>query len=156
MRNLKLVAISLFILTVVFLQSVTASRAYLFRVGPYQGDPDLWPFLSYPMYRAAHYPGDSIDRYRLVGVTESGETRLTPRVLGISYWIWLKEIVTPLELERTVEFDVFKRRYEERAGEPLLEIRLENNPLVLERDGVEEAEPRTVRTVRVDGTAETP
>lgn len=118
--------------------------------GPVEESPFLWPFLDYPMYTQPYYEGEAIPRYRVVGVTAGGrEVEITRESLETDFWIYRNVFLLPLlyrpqrdELEAGVQL------YERRHGVSLVEVRLENRPLVLTREGTEDGEIEFVNTAR--------
>ena len=57
-----------------------------------------FPFVAYPMYRAAHYDGDRILYDTVVyAVDENGqEAQLRPEDAGLSWWLFRRYVVNPM------------------------------------------------------------
>lgn len=128
----------------------------MFHLGPFQGDPHLWPFLSYPMYRGAHYPGDRIERYRLFGLkADSQLVAITPESLGTGFWIWAGGLVEPLLRDEPGDIALVQR-YQQRTGHEIVGLRLETHPLLLSAAGVEAGNPEVVRQVRLNASTRGP
>lgn len=131
--------VSALIVTVLGLQTIAALGVTL---GPLHASPFMWPFLSYPMYSAPHFEGDSIPRYRVVATTTDGtQIEVTPKTLGTNFWIhrnaFLKPLLNPDRRDDLVPgIELVERRH----GVRLVEVRLEDRPLVLTGNGVLEAE----------------
>jgi hypothetical protein len=125
---------------VVAVLAVQAIAAFGLTPGPVEKSPFLWPFLDYPMYSTPHYEGDGIPRYRVLAVTADGEElEVTPAALGSDFWIYRNAFLFSFfypgmrdELEPGVEL------LERRHGVTVLEVRLENRPLLLTREGTTE------------------
>lgn len=129
--------ISLVILAVLGLQGITAVGL---TPGPIEKSPFLWPFLDYPMYSLPYFEGDAIPRHRTVGITEDGrELEINPETLGTDFWIYRDAFVFPL-IHRSMRRDLGPgvELFESRHGVRLVEIRLEDRPLVLTPEGTVE------------------
>jgi len=146
-RTLQGIAISAFIAFVIGLQAMAGTRIR----GPLKPDPDRWPFLSYPMYRKVHFPGDAIPRHRVFGILEdSSEVHITPETLGTNFWIWQRRLVHALDPVDSADLRAMAALYESRDGTPVSGFRLENHPLILSAEGVEEGAAEVIRTVWLD------
>jgi hypothetical protein len=147
MRTLQGIALSAFIVFVIGLQAMAGARIR----GPLKPDPDRWPFLSYPMYRGAHFPGDAIPRHRVFGIlADSSEVHVTPQTLGTNFWIWQRRLVHALDPVDSNDLRAMAVLYESRDGTPVSAFRLENHPLILGEKGVEEGTAEVIRTVWLD------
>lgn len=147
MRSWRRVAVSAFVVSVIGLQAMAGARIR----GPLKPDPDRWPFLSYPMYRGAHFPGEAIPRHLVFGILEdSSEVQITPEALGTNFWIWQRRLVQALDPVDSNDLRAMATLYESRSGGSLSGFRLENHPLVLGREGVEEGRAEAIRTVWLD------
>ena len=147
MRTLQAIAVSAFIVFVIGLQTMAGARIR----GPLKPDPDRWPFLSYPMYRGAHFPGDAIARHRVFGILEdSSEVHVTPETLGTSFWIWQKRLVLAFDPVDPNDLQAMATLYESRSGTRVSGFRLENHPLVLTDEGTEEGAAEVIRSVWLD------
>jgi len=146
-RSLGRILASGVIVLVLFLQAIAALGL---TPGPIEKTPFLWPFLDYPMYSTPHYEGDAIPRYRVVGTTADGrEMQIDPETLGADFWIFRNAFLFPFrfradrgELEPGVE--LFERRH----GVTLVEVRLEDRPIVLSRSGSSQGPVELVGTAR--------
>ncbi len=147
MRTLQGLVISAFIVFVIGIQAMAGARLR----GPLKPDPDRWPFLSYPMYRAAHFPGDAIPRHRVFGILEdSSDVQITPETLGTNFWIWQRRLVHALDPVDPTDLRAMAELHESRGGAPASGFRLENHPLVLSEEGVEDGAAEVIRTVWLD------
>lgn len=129
---------------------VQAIAAFGLTPGPVERSPFLWPFLDYPMYTQPHYEGDAVPRYRVVGVTEDGrEVEITPESLGTDFWIYRNAFLFSFRFRgERHELESGVQLYELRHGVSLLEVRLENRPLVVTREGTMDGEVVRVGTAR--------
>lgn len=143
-------AVSAVILAVLGFQAIAAVGL---TPGPIEKSPFLWPFLDYPMYTQPHYEGDAVPRYSVIGVTDDGrEVEITPESLGTDFWIFRNAFLFSFryrgerhELESGVQL------YERRHGVSLREVRLENRPLVVTREGTADGEAVRTGTARRTG-----
>jgi hypothetical protein len=141
------------ILVVLALQGIAAAGL---TPGPVEESPFLWPFLDYPMYTQPHYEGDGVPRYRVTGITGDGrEVEITPETLGTDYWIYQDAFLYSFMYRpQRDELEPGVRMYEGRHGVSLVEVRLENRPLVVTREGTVDGAPElegTARRTRPDG-----
>lgn len=145
--------VSMVIVTVLGFQAVASIRL---TVGPLERSPYLWPFIDYPMYSQPRYAGDELPRHSAFGITEHGErVRITPEILDTDYWIYRDAFVfpfvhTPLRDDLAPGVELF----ESRRGVGLVEVTLEDHPLILTREGWIEGEPTTVGVARRQGPGE--
>lgn len=117
--------------------------------GPIEKSPFLWPFLDYPMYTQPHYEGDAVPRYSVIGVTDDGrEVEITPESLGTDFWIYRNAFLFSFKYRsKRHELESGVQLFERRHGVSLLEVKLDNWPIVVTREGTTDGD-----TVRV-GTA---
>ncbi len=99
--------------------------------------PALWPFLDYDMY-SNHWPeGRAIDRPRVVGIDANGARHaLTADALGLSYRTFRDDWMNPLRGGDRTRAPELARRWRARGGTPLAEVRVENEPAIVTRDGI--------------------
>jgi hypothetical protein len=112
----------------------------------------LWPFLDYPMYRTAHYAGESVPRYRVVGIAADGrEVEMDPASLGLSFFKHLHGPVEALETGDAERFAIFADVFRERQGTTIVAARLENHPVVIDTSGTREGDLVVVTELRLPG-----
>jgi len=110
----------------------------------------LWPFLNYPMYQHAHHPGDLINQYALMGTLDDASiVRIKPEDLGLDYWKFLYGPIAALRTNDVETLPLYVRMYQRRHHRCLVQLRLENYPWLLAKDGVHPAPVEVVREVRV-------
>jgi hypothetical protein len=108
----------------------------------------FWPFLDYPMYRRAHYEGETIEVYRVVGLLEGGgETVIEPADLGLSFWKFRDGFVWAIRQRDGARLAVYAEHYRARAGRRLAALRLERAGHRVTRAGIEAVAPETLLTV---------
>ena len=147
MQPLQTVALSAFILLVIGLQAMAGARIR----GPLKPDPDRWPFLGYTMYTRAHFPGEPIPRHRVFGILgDSSEVEVNPEALGAHYWIWEKRLVRAFDPVDPSDLRAMAALYHARRGERLLGFRLEDHPLLLTDEGIEEGASEVLASVWLD------
>lgn len=112
-----------------------------------------FPFVAYPMYKAAHHEGDRILYDTVVyAVDEEGqEVLLTPEDAGMSWWLFRRYVVNPLlEVagragERPPQHVVDRHMtavqtavdaYCERAGRRIVRLRMEDLGVAVGRAGM--------------------
>lgn len=127
--------LSLFIGTVLCLQAVAA---FNLTPGPIDPVPFLYPFLDYPMYRDIHHVGDTVHRYRMVGVTaDSGAFRIGPEELGIDYWLFFRGPLAALRHRDTAKLRDFMELVQRRHGRFPVRVRLLDAPWLLRETGAD-------------------
>jgi hypothetical protein len=105
----------------------------------------FWPFLDYPMYRRAHYEGDLIERYLVLGRRADGaEVEVTPGDLGLNFWKFRYEVVGALRNGDRPRAAAFADMYRARHGTRLVALRLERHGDTLTRDGLRPAPPEQI------------
>jgi hypothetical protein len=110
----------------------------------------FWPFLSYPMYRTAHYEGAVIERYRVFGRTENGaEVELEPADFGLNFRKFQDIAVVALRRHDLPQVTTIAEIYRARSGRRLVAMRLERHGPVLTREGLRSAEPTQFAAVPV-------
>lgn len=127
---------------------VQAIAALALTPGPVEKPPFLWPFLNYPMYSAPHYEGEGVPRFQVLATTSDGRTvEVTKENLGTDFWIFRNAFLLPFddpgmrdELPSGVE------QFENRHDVTLIEVHLENRPLLVTREGTEDG-PLEIRGV---------
>lgn len=139
--------ISLLILLVIGLHAVP--------VLSYQGELQTrWPFLAWAMYARAYRPGPIVVvMARLVATSASGkEEEITAPQVGLPGPAYKKTYVGPLSKgDSTPAFELIHRLNRER-DDPVVQIRLEGDRLILADTGVVK-EPLPVVTYRADPAA---
>jgi hypothetical protein len=127
---------------------VQAIAALALTPGPIEKPPFLWPFLNYPMYSAPHYEGEGIPRFRVMVMTADGrEIEVTKENLGTDFWIFRNAFLQPFENEgMRDELEPGVELFERRHGVTVVEVRLEDRPLLLTREGTADG-PTEVRGV---------
>jgi hypothetical protein len=104
--------------------------------------PKLWPFLDYPMYNAAHFPGEQLVHYVVVGEpADSQAIEVTPAALGISDREYRQGLVDAMIQRDQERLAPYVARLEQHSGRKLRALRLENRPWVLAEDGVRQGAP---------------
>ena len=108
-----------------------------------------YPFLDYPMYKGAHYPGERFDRYVVVGTLSDGTQRpILPADLGLNFWKFDKGPVRALQQGDAGTLQPYLQHYWHRHHRCLTEVRLENHPSVLGASGLTTAPVEVVRAMR--------
>lgn len=122
---------------IVAVLSVQVIAAFGLRPGPVGKAPFLWPFLSYPMYDQPHYEGDGIPQYRVIAMTADGHSvEIDAQSLGTSYWIFRNAFLFPFVYRgRRRGLEPGVALFERRHGVTLVQVRLENRPILLRRNG---------------------
>ena len=102
--------------------------------------PSLWPFLDYPMYSWPHFKDDKVTRYFVVGITESsGEVVIKPEDFGLSFWPFIRNYVDKMiKGDKQTAWEC-ANLYTTRFNQKLTGLRLENRPIQLTDDGVQQA-----------------
>jgi hypothetical protein len=102
----------------------------------------FWPFMNYPMYRAAHYEGSVIERYRVFGRAADGsEIEVTPDDLGLNFRKFQDIVVAALRSGDMPSVAAFAEIYRVRMGTRLVAMRLERHGHMLTLDGLQPTRP---------------
>jgi hypothetical protein len=108
----------------------------------------FWPFLNYHMYRKAHYEGDAVYRYALVGIPEKGdEVPIRAEDLDLTFYKFHWGLVDAIRFNDMTELKKYVGWWERKSGRRLAALRLENHPYKIYRDGIVRAEPFVVKVV---------
>ena len=106
----------------------------------YRGD-SYFPFLNYPMYSGPHKSDDMIPRYHIFGIIEDGsEIEIKPGDLRMNVWEFFEGPVQELKKQNAsmhrlrLYVDLFFKKRAKR----LVGLRLENHPLILSKQGIQE------------------
>jgi hypothetical protein len=99
-------------------------------------DPELWPFLTYPLYSAAHYAGEELPQLRLSGVLADGEAvQLKQEDFLLDSSFSFQNVMVAVLDKNMPDLRNYVRVYNSTHDLPLVSLRLENDPLVLTSDG---------------------
>jgi hypothetical protein len=146
-EKLALLLTSLFIITLLSLQTVaTFGGIYSF----------IWPFVNYPMYKQAHYEGESVHiRYMVFGILEdSTEVPILPEDLGLNFWkfdgIHGEGFVPAIRSGDEKRLNSYVQEYQKRKGKKLAGLRLEDQPFILSPKGAKPARLQTLQIIRLD------
>lgn len=146
--------LSLVILSLLGLQAATSFRFFCppqhlnwipapFRIC----DPDLWPFLSYPMYDNPHYLGEQLNRPRMFGILEDdSRVSVSFKDLGLTVTQFINlydELKGSKDLQRA---RLVAELYYEKTDRKLSAIQLANHPTVFTKSGFVPSELRIIRT----------
>lgn len=113
-------------------------------------DPAFYPFLDYPMYAGARYEGVKVNQHFLVGVLKDGkEVPITHKDLRISRYNLIRKIIPEIEEKNLKIIREYVKIYEQNSHKNLVELRLENHPLVITRKGVNPGETEVILDLRV-------
>jgi len=75
-----------------------------------------WPIIAYPMYATAHFDGDRFDDYHVYAVLADGSRlRVDPEELGMSFWIFRRNVVNQVETGSLEGLAPIVERYCERG-----------------------------------------
>lgn len=156
--NTKFYAISLLIISFLTLQFIASFRLLclpdsIARFVPSVRicDPDLWPFLSYPMYSQPHYLGDRIDRPQIFGLLEDNTgVIVSNRSLGIRITQFINLHQTILDTKDEDQIWAIADLYERNTGQRLVELSFGYDPVIFTEQGFVPGEPRKLLTVRLD------
>ena len=151
LKKLALPLTSLFILTLIVLQAVaTFGGIHSF----------LWPFTNYPMYKRAHFEGESVHiRYLVFGILEdSTEVSILPEDLGLNFWkfegIKGKGFVRAIRFGDEEGLDIYVQEYEKRGGKKLAGLRVEDQSFILSPKGVKPAPRQILKIVNLKSPRE--
>lgn len=108
----------------------------------------FWPFLNYHMYRKAHYEGEAVYQYALIGIAAEGdEVPIRPEDLNLTFYKFHWGLVDAIRFNDLTELNKYVSWYETKFGRQLSAVRLENHPYKIVREGIVRAEPFVVKVV---------
>ena len=141
--------ISLVIIALLVLQTIAS---FNLTFGPIERSPFLYPFLDYPMYQGAHYKGETIDEYFIVGILEdSSEVPILPEDLGFdNVWLYRKGFVRAVLRGNQARIKDYAELYKSKQNEVLIGLRVEIHPVSLSRVGVEPGPPRVIIELQLE------
>ena len=137
------VLVSVVILVVLGLQTIRAFELSCARQAPpflpafqFVCGAGLYPFVSYPMYSRAHYEGEAINKYVIVGEFADGsEVTILPEAIGMTFWLFERNVIRKLLAGDDEPVLGVARLYRRHHGEMPVALFLEDHQLVLQRDG---------------------
>ena len=152
--------ISLFIILFTGLQAFTSFRVYTYipLVFPPASQlnlekvssPQLWPFLTYPMYRNAHYEGDEIVEYEAYAIfKDSTEVNVLPKDVNIGFWRFRWDFVPAIRKNNRSRIKDYVSLIKERYKRKPVGLRLEVHPWIVQKKGAVEASPEVLAKVRI-------
>ena len=150
---------SLIILGFLTLQTVAAFRILcppgtLLHLAPLRllCSPSLYPFLDYPMYSDSFREGHKIEQFLVFGVLEdSTEVSILPVDLGLNFWLFRMGFVSSLLQGNRERMETYIELYHRKHQRQLIALRLENHPLVLSKEGVNQAPPQVLKAIQLEG-----
>jgi hypothetical protein len=99
-------------------------------------DPQLWPFLDYPLYSAAHYAGEELPQFRLYGVLGNSSTiELTQADFLLDSSFSFQNLILAVLEKKMADVLDYARIYNSTHDTPVVALRLQNQPIILTSDG---------------------
>ena len=146
--------ISIVILSFMSLQAVAASAKLcpinlLSQESETFCDPNLYPFLHYPMYSKPIYEGYKVEQYRLFGIlTDSTEIAINPEDLNLNFWLFREQVIYPILKNEQHKIQLAIKRYKAENKVNLVSLRLENHPVIVTKKGSRSGEIEVVKTIQ--------
>lgn len=164
-KKRAIVLISLVILSGLILQAAATFRVFcpperLFpSLSSYRifCSPFFWPFIDYAVYIIPHYEGEMLDQPLVVGVLEdSTEVQIPPEDLGLSFtrWGYRDGLVSALQEATNEDIKRYIKYYQRRQSKKLIALRLENQPLVLSKTGLQLGKVEVLRVIHLNSLLE--
>ncbi|MEO1395424.1 MAG: hypothetical protein AAFV90_21180 [Cyanobacteria bacterium J06634_5] len=114
-------------------------------------DPNLYPFLNYGMYSRTKKEGVAVAQYHLMAVFADGsEKRLMPEDLGTTDYWFHGMILRSLAGKDDSKIGPFIQAYEAAGNPSFVTLRLDNNPLVVTREGIDEPPTEMVYSLSIE------
>lgn len=102
------------------------------------------------MYKQARYEGNRINQYTLIGTFEdSTEAVILPEDVGLGFWHFEDIFIKPVLKGDSKKILSAVDLYKDKNQQDPVEFRLENQPIVLTRDGVHQPSVETVSSIDV-------
>jgi hypothetical protein len=112
--------------------------------------PKMWPFLTYPMYKYAHYEGDEIVEYEAYAVfKDSTEVNVLPKDVNIGFWRFRWDFVPAIRKNNRSRIKDYVSLIKERYKRKPVGLRLEVHPWIVQKKGAVEASPEVLAKVRI-------
>lgn len=151
--------VSFFVISVIGLQAFTSFRVYTYLplVFPSAShlnlekvrSPQLWPFLTYPMYKSANYEGDEIVEYRAYAVfQDSTEVRVLPKDVNMGFWKFREDFVPAIRKNNRGRIQDYAYLIQEKYKRKPISLRLETHPWILRKKGAVEGASEVLTKVR--------
>ncbi|HXK61988.1 MAG TPA: hypothetical protein PLP42_19045 [Acidobacteriota bacterium] len=149
--------ISLVIVFFLVLQSVATSRILcpprnVTALAPLRVccSPAMYPFLDYPMYMKAHYPGDQMPRIRVYGIQEdSTRVRIQSQDLNLNKWLFGKFTDAVLNGE-TEKVKIYTDFYSRKHGTNLVALTIEIEPLIFTGQELKSGQAQVVKELSLN------
>lgn len=112
--------------------------------------PAAYPFLDYPMFMDAHYPGEELPRVEVIGIWEDATTvKLYQSSLGMDKWLF-GDFVDAIMKDRYQQVEGYLEYYNQRNAASLVGVRLDNHPLIFTGSQLVPGERQTLKEMRLD------
>ncbi|MGB7085868.1 MAG: hypothetical protein WBD47_09965 [Phormidesmis sp.] len=100
-------------------------------------DPDLYPFLNYPMYDNVQAEGVEVSQFVLVAVFADGtEKALSAEDFEVSSYWFNGSIMNAFQKEDDAKIRQYVAAYQNAGSKPFVALRLDDQPLKITEDGV--------------------
>jgi hypothetical protein len=96
-----------------------------------------WPILAYPMYKHAYFEGDRLNHDFSVYALRSDGTRteIKRSDLGMDFWIFWYNVISPVSLGRADVLEPILRRYCDELDNDVTMLQVEDKGIAIGRDG---------------------
>jgi hypothetical protein len=109
-----------------------------------------WPIVSYPMYRVGKNDGDRFDDYNVYVVRGDGKQVLINPLddMGMSFWIFQKNIIMPIIKGRQSSADPIRKKYCQ-DGDSEISVKVFDIGVSISASGPVYGEPEEVKTLAI-------
>jgi hypothetical protein len=114
--------------------------------------PAFYPFLDYPLYNQAHYSGEKINQFKVIGIlVDNREVPILPEDMGLRFWLF-QRFIDAVNQEKREQIAAYVEMYQSRHDRQITALRLENHPLILSGKGVLQDTPIVWKVYRLEET----
>lgn len=142
------------LISVIIIAFLILQGGVTFRLFPTaKSDPAfLWPFVTYPMYREAHYEGDTIDRFLVfVLLEDSTKVQISPKEMGLGYWLFQENVIVPIMRRDKDKIDNFMEIYKTKHPNfKPINLILENHGWKLTKKGYESDDIKIIKNIKLN------
>jgi len=114
-----------------------------------------FPFQHYPMYAEPHGEGEHVEVELTVYArfADGLERRLSALDVGLPFFLFRRQFVQAILDEKHDKIARFLAPYQDRVGERIVGLRVENYPIIVTRSGPKDAPAATIKTLEIEPPA---
>lgn len=152
-QKIPIILLSGFIFLVISLQSLLTFRVFcpnqlITFIRKNACGSALYPFTDYHMYHAAHYEGDRVEQFFVFAtLADDTEVAILPEDLELNFWLFRQHVILPLLEDDGEKLKTAIDLYEGLHQQQITALRLENQPVVITKEGMKSAPTQVLKIV---------